>query len=83
MHRSNSFHGQFSPGKSSLTVFEFVYNSTKIDVRFHLGCISLHVLLYHVNHVVVQMMCIAVEIVLLMPKLCVHVHAHNICADIL
>jgi hypothetical protein len=66
--------------KKSLAVFELVYNITKIDVCFHLGCISPHVLLYHVNHMV---MSIAVEIVLLVPKLRVHVHSHNICADIL
>jgi hypothetical protein len=56
---------------------------TKIDVRFHSGCISPHVLLYHVNHMVVQMMSIAVEIVLLVPKLLVHVYFHNIYADML
>ncbi len=83
MNRSNSFHGRFSPGKYTFTVFELVYNSTKIDVCVHSGCISPHVLLYHLNHMVVQMMRIAVESVLLIPKLWVHVHSHNICAEII
>jgi hypothetical protein len=35
--------------KWSLAVFEFVHTCTKINVRFHLGCVSPHVFLYHVN----------------------------------
>ncbi len=46
-----------------------VNHSTDLNVRFHLGCISPHVLLYHVNHMMVQMMSIAVEDVVLVPEL--------------
>jgi hypothetical protein len=49
-------------------VFEFVHNSTKVGVRFHFGCIFPHELLYHVNHMVVQMMSIPVDVVLLVPN---------------
>ena len=36
-----------------------------------------------IYHMVVQMMSVAVEIVLLIPKLWVRVHSHNICAEII
>ncbi len=83
MHRLNSFHVLFAPGENTFAVFEFIHNSTEIDVRFHSGCISPYVLPYHFNHMVVQMMCITVERELLIPKLWAHVHSFKICAEFL
>ncbi len=52
-------------------------------VRFRSGCISPHILLYHVNHMIVLVMSIAVEIVLLAPNLWIHVHSYDIRADLM
>ncbi len=51
--------------------------------KFPFGLHLPHILLYHVNHMIVQMVSIAVEIVLLVPELQIHMHSFDICADIM
>ncbi len=64
-------------------MFVLVIHSTELYVRFHSGCIFAHELLYHDNHMIVQMMSITVEIVLLVPEFWIHMHSFEICAYIM
>jgi hypothetical protein len=79
----NCIQGKLAPRKNSLAMFVFVNQCTKLNVRFHSGCIPPYVVLYHVNHMAVQMMSVAVEYVLLVPTLWIHVHTFNVRSDLI